>query len=157
MQWLRDQIGTPQTQHNVKTPDAYRAAAKEAMARLGVRPRIVKKGERPAAFVSDGRWVVLCPCGNGCIASREWGLAVCYECGAEYEPVFPDDADDAEAVLLARTGATDRHYFPDAKLARRHGLARAETAADLVEENRARGLKDRAGKLKDREDRDGVD
>ncbi len=140
MYWLQQGIGRPQQAHGVQSPDEYREAVKAFLLRHGLKPVLCERPERPVAYVSDGRWVVDCDCGNGCIASPEWGLALCFECGGAYHPPFPSDLADVEAVLLARPHPRDRHYFPEAELARARGIARAETVHDLRRENQAHGI-----------------
>lgn len=138
--WLRDVIGTPKELHGVESADAYIAKAKAFLVRHGQKPSIREVAERPDAYISDGRWVCRCACGNGCAAHPEWEIAVCFECGTLYRPVFPDGRQLAEAVLLARPHSHNRHYFPTDETARIHGIPKRETVLGLARENRARGL-----------------
>lgn len=129
--------------------DEYLTRAKQSLLARGVPPLLREHPDRPAAYISDGRWVVDCPnfpCRNGPSASPEWGIAVCFECGAVITPVFPDDLAAAEDVLLARIDPLARHFFPDERIAHRKGLVRAETVKDLEKENRAAGLPVRRGR-----------
>lgn len=80
------------------------------------------------AWISGGRWVITCECGNAPSASVDWNLAACFECGAIYRDVkFPDDRERLEQLLLARPNRQNRHWLP------------RETAADLADENRRHG------------------
>jgi hypothetical protein len=123
--------------HNVHTPAEYRARALQVMHDTFVamgrpdRPRIVKRGQLPA-YVSGGAWVVKCGCGNSPRVEPAWALAVCFECGAEYEAVMPDDWEEGEKALLARD-LKHRHWFPVAGMRPDH---KGENARDLERENR---------------------
>jgi len=122
-------IGGPQQAHGVRSEAEYRRTAKAFLLRHGVKPMLVERDDRPTAYISDGRWVIDCDCGNGPSGSPDWGIAICYECGSVYRPLFPVDLTDVEMVLLARPRASNRHYHPD-----------RESIADLRRENRAHGL-----------------
>ena len=126
---LSKRIGRPVQAHGVNSEAQFRLAAKRFLGRHGKRPVLVPRVERPAAYISASRWVVDCDCGNSPSASPEWGLAVCYECGAEYSPIFPGDMEEAEKALLRRE-VKNRHYFPS-----------KETAEDLKAENSKRGVR----------------
>lgn len=137
MWWLMDKIGTPEDAHNVRSPQDYVAMARKVLSGNGVRPGRVHAVAAPVeAYVSDGRWVVQCACGNGPSAHPEWRLAVCFLCGAILEAVFPPNWRTGEAILLAREAPTRRHWFPHERVARRHGIERAESVLALARENR---------------------
>jgi hypothetical protein len=144
--WLREQIGTPRQAHGAASADDYRRMAQRFIGRLGGRKELRKASTRPVAYVSAGRWVIDCPCGNGASAhpGGEPGypdpIAVCFECGVEFRPTFPTDWEDAEAALLARPNVGHRNYFPRLDAALRRGIGRAEKARDLEAENEVFGL-----------------
>lgn len=104
-----------------------------------------ESGQRPTAYVSDGRWVCDCSCGNSPSVDPEWRLAVCFRCGAIIRPLVPPDVGAAEAALLARPHPSLRHYFPGHKEARKWGLPVRERAPDLERQNLENGLPARAG------------
>lgn len=132
-------IGRPQLMHRVDTPEAYR---NHALANIvdewrrggapGKMPGLRDVAERPPAYVSDGRWVCDCDCGNGVAVAPEWTLGVCCSCGAVYRPIVPTNWQAVEIELLRAPKERHRHYFPDAKLAARYHLPRAHRLADLV-------------------------
>lgn len=140
MRWLDRVIGRPEQAHRVKTPEEYRQKAQAFLLRHGASPVLRERTEQSPAYVSDGRWVCDCDCGNSPSVSPEWGMAVCFECGSVWQPTMPADYREAERILLARSSVFNRHYFPTDHLARRRGLVRAETVADLRRENRAHGF-----------------
>ncbi|MFH1604556.1 MAG: hypothetical protein ABIH03_11685 [Pseudomonadota bacterium] len=140
MRWLQNTIGRPQQAHGVGSPDAYRRRAKAFLLKHGVPPILIERGEHPMAYVSDGRWVCDCDCGNGPSVSPEWEMAICLECGSVYVPTMPADYERAETVLLKRPSPKFRHWFPDARVALRKGIGRAETLADLRDQNRLAGV-----------------
>lgn len=136
---LRDRIGTPETQHRVGTAEDYVAWVRQAHVNLGGTPQdVAPSGLTLDAYVSDGRWVVQCPCGNGPSAHPEWKIAACVECGAVHGVRVPRDWRRGEAALLGREHPHQRHWFPTDETARAHGLERHETVATLLRENRAR-------------------
>lgn len=139
------QIGTPEHAHGVATPADYRTFALNVYRSLLPRHKrgeaaLRERKERPVAYVSDGRWVIDCECGNGPSAHPEWELAICCECGSLYRPRFPKDREAVERVLLARPHPTRRHFFPHKQLSKRVGMKRAETLRDLIRENAERGV-----------------
>lgn len=142
---LHGKIGTPAEAHAVTSAAEYRALAARHLARAGLVGALHDDPAPLPAFVSAGRWLVMCPCGNGPSAhpggAEGWPepVAVCFECGAVYRPVFPPLRAAAEEVLLARPHFSHRHWFPDPASAGRRGL-RPERVEDLVRENRARGV-----------------
>lgn len=138
MNWLQDAIGGPRECLQVDSPEAYELWARRV--RMGMRaPAALKRATRSQpAHVSDGRWCFDCPCGSAGLASHEWGVGICVDCGVIHPVTFPDDRAEAEATLLARPNVLHRHYFPHAATARRRGLARGETVEHLEAENVAR-------------------
>lgn len=104
----------------VNTEADYRARQAEALAALArAYPNLPWQGARvvaelPSAFVSGGRWLVECSCGNCPALAPEWGgLALCYECGAVYEGVAqPVDAEEIERLLVARKHPSMRYWNP---------------------------------------------
>ncbi|MGE0464598.1 MAG: hypothetical protein AB7Q16_24790 [Vicinamibacterales bacterium] len=70
--------------------------------------------ERPPVFVSGGKWLIECACGNCPAVAPEWeGLACCYECGAVYTGlVLPPEADEIERLLVARPRLGNRNWVP---------------------------------------------
>jgi hypothetical protein len=81
-------------------------------------------------FVAGGRWQLRCTtpeCGNCPAVQPEWGLALCWDCGAIYEGLSVPDAEAIERVLLRRL-MVHRNWMPP------------ETVADLERENLAHGL-----------------
>lgn len=105
---------------NVKSERDYRAQQARYLAKFcesypnmpQPKARIVTP--HPPAFVSGGRWLVECACGNcPAIEPTYNGLALCYECGAIYEGVeLPADAAAIEQALVARPNMADRYWNP---------------------------------------------
>ncbi len=141
MYWLQHRIGRPREAHGVNSPEEYMQRAKEFLLRHGQRPTLrERQGPQPTAYVSDGRWVCDCDCGNGPSVDPEWRLAVCFECGSVWRPVIPARYREAEQLLLARPDVRNRHWFPDRKAAARAGLTRPETLEDLRRDNQLMGI-----------------
>jgi hypothetical protein len=90
--------------------------------------------EALSAWVSGGRWIVMCPCGGAQLAAREDHRFFCIDClnagvGGQWRRVnWPDDAADIEAVLLRRPDPETRTWLP------------TQTLTDLVAENAEHGL-----------------
>lgn len=129
-----NRIGRPLEAHGARTPTEYRARQAQHIADIKVaRPELAWRdpflsSETPTPFVSGGRWVVMCGCGNAPSYDPDWRLALCFECGASYERVPPPDrSDHGEAVLMARPAMTQRHWLV------------GETLRDLIAENIAHG------------------
>jgi hypothetical protein len=133
--WPSDSLLTPLHVHGARTADEYRALQRRVISNgkaqrpaLGWREPWVVPGGREA-FVSGGKWIVSCDCGNGPSADPTWTIACCFECGAVYEDVsFPADAAEIERLLLARAKVGTRHWRV------------SETAADLARENAQHGV-----------------
>ena len=86
--------------------------------------------EAPGAepFVVDGKWIVVCACGDAPMASPEWDEARCFGCGAIYRGlVWPADRLEIESMLLRRPAAV-RTWLP------------GETVDDLREQNLSHGV-----------------
>jgi len=139
MQFLERSIGGPRECLGVDSREAWERKAKTIRVRMGLPPRLTEAAEKRAAFVSAGRWVFDCPCGSAGLASHEWGVGICPDCGTVYGVTFPRNREAVEAALLERP-VGNRHYFPDAEVAERRGLGRAERLSDLRQENDLRGL-----------------
>ncbi len=139
---LENEIGRPQHVHRVNSEQEYRAAASRFLD-LNGQPAVLRERnaeQQPAAYISDGRWVCDCDCGNCPSASPEWGIAICFECGSVWRPIIPREAEAAELVLLERPNPRNRHYLPAERPAVRKGLMRAETLDDIKNENVSHGL-----------------
>jgi hypothetical protein len=86
------------------------------------------------AWVSGGRWIVMCPCGGAQLASREDHRFFCVDClnaqvGGQWRTVtWPEDAEAIEAALLARPESHTRTWLP------------TETLSDLLAENAEHGV-----------------
>lgn len=105
---------------NVRTEQDYRNRQAEAIKKgMDLYPNLPWKApwvnDLPLeVFVSGGRWLVECPCGNCPMVAPEWGnLALCYECGAIYDKlVMPVDAHLIEAMLVLRKTLGLRYWNP---------------------------------------------
>ena len=121
--------------HGVSSPDAYRAFHAATLAAQRVRaphrnlpepwiclvPRDV--------YVTFGKWLIRCVCGNAPSVSPEWRLACCLECGAVFESLsIPDDYQAIESMLLARPALVNQAWL------------QPETVDDLAAENAAHGV-----------------
>jgi hypothetical protein len=135
-------IGNPTVIWQLGTPDEYRSFIRARRAAEGVPPALRVAPDPLPAFVSEGRWVVECPCGNGPSAHPEWLLALCYFCGTEYSVTMPPDWRDVETELLKRPYPHQRNFLPDVELgvARKLGLAEAETLSSIIAENAKAGI-----------------
>jgi len=136
----------PRSVYRVTTSLDWIVHAKDFLARNGKPPILVERVEQPPAFISAGRWVVKClfPCSGGMMASPEWNLAICYECGSLFRPIFPENWKEIESVISQRPTADVMNYFPDPVIAFEYGVAkldesgsglRGETIDDLIREN----------------------
>lgn len=141
MDHLRDVIGGPRECLRVDSREAYLRKAKEIRVALGLRDPELRPGtETLTPHVSDGRWVVDCPCGSAGLASHEWNIGICVDCGTIHPLRFPRDRAAVEAELLARPHPLQRHFFPATESAERRGLPAGETLASIRRENNARGV-----------------
>lgn len=154
--FLDDRIGGPREGLRVDSLAAYEDKVRKIRAGYGLAGALKRSSVALPAYVSDGRWVVDCPCGSGALASHEWAVAICPDCGTIHPAAFPDDREMVEAVLVARP-ARNRHYFPHEDTAERRGLARAERLEDLEDENVAHGydVGRRAEQVRKRQERKG--
>lgn len=86
--------------------------------------------DRPPVFISGGKWVIECSCGNCPSVSLAWGgLALCFECGAVYEGLpLPEQAALIAALLAARPRLMDRYWNPHVSV------------SDLQDQNAVLGL-----------------
>ena len=137
-------IGRPDAIWYCRTPEEYvenvRRYRVESGRAAASGVEVYESNLRPTAYVSDGRWVCDCSCGNSPSVEPDWHLAVCSTCGAILRPLVPPDVAAAEAALLARPHPNLRHYFPGSKEARKWGLRVRERAPDLERENVEHGL-----------------
>lgn len=85
---------------------------------------------RLVAYVSEGRWVCDCVCGNGVLATPGLEDVACSECGTVFPVVFPEAKTlaEAEAVLMQRP-RDNRNWYPE-----------TETVLDLKAENAVHGF-----------------
>jgi hypothetical protein len=144
VQWLQGVIGGPRECLGVSSLDAWQNKAKTMRVRMGLSPALRTATRKQPAHVSVSRWVFDCPCGSAGLASHEWGVGICVDCGVIHPVSFPDDRAEVEAVLLDRP-VQNRHYFPARETATRRGFARGERLADITGENEIRGVRRRGG------------
>lgn len=87
-------------------------------------------GSLPSVRVAQGAWQIECAtgCGNFPSVSPEWGIALCYDCGAVYEDIMIPEAAEIERLLVRRQRLANRNWLP------------GETVADLARGNAAHGL-----------------
>jgi hypothetical protein len=129
---LRHRIGNPETAHRVSSPEEYVAWIRVQHVGLGGQPEDVgDSGLELPAYVSDGRWVVQCPCGNCPSAHPEWLVAACVECGAVHRVAVPASWRRGEAALLSREHLRWRTWFPTKELAEKHGRAAPDSIRSL--------------------------
>lgn len=75
----------------VKTREDYVVWQHRMLAELAPHATIHTVADVLQAYVNDGRWVVDCRCGSGCLTRPGWE-ARCGECGAVYDQVtFPKE------------------------------------------------------------------
>jgi hypothetical protein len=124
----------PREHHQVRSADAYRKAHAAAIAkqrRQGARLVVHVDTAPRLARIDFGSWLVDCSCGAGNATDPEWGIALCFGCGAAHTTiVFPDPAIrlNIEAEMLKREGLRNRFWLP------------GETVEQLRTENAARGV-----------------
>jgi hypothetical protein len=123
----------PRECHAVRTAAEYHALQRDVLRRFvaqGLAPGALAPHPSttyPAPYVSTGRWVLDCPCGNAPSVSVAWNLALCLECGAVYTGLtFLADRERIEALLLKRR-RQHRNWKPP------------ETVADLIRQNLVAG------------------
>lgn len=70
------------------------------------------------ARIDHGSWVADCPCGAGMAVEPDWGVALCFGCGAEHSITLPEasDRETLEALLLARPHMKNRNWHPSESL-----------------------------------------
>lgn len=136
----------PRVMHGAKTPAEFAALQRGCVAALRDRfndGRDVHDARHTvAAYVSQGRWVVLCPeCYSGAAVDVEHGEARCFECGAVYQAStdtlrLPSPASLAaiDTILGARPDLRTRNWQP------------GETLRALKTENRQHGVRSAAAK-----------
>lgn len=110
-------ITGPLFAHGVRTPEEYLARQREFIAQMRAAHPAYRWLDpwdaigRPAAFISGGRWVLMCACGNAASVDPDWRLAACFECGAIYRSIeLPADRAAIEAVLLRRPEMRTRNW-----------------------------------------------
>lgn len=98
-------------------------------------PTSTIQGVAATPHVSEGRWVVDCPCGGAQLAAEAQERFFCVEClnewaGGQWVPVeWHADSGKVEAALVKRRDVRTMHWQPD-----------AESLADIRRENRDRGV-----------------
>jgi hypothetical protein len=113
-----NRIGRPLEAHSARDPQAYLERQARHIADMKIaRPDLAWRDpflseERPLPFISGGRWVVMCGCGNAPSYDPDWMLALCFECGAAYQQLAPPAGwRQAEAMLMARPEMKMRHWI----------------------------------------------
>lgn len=139
MDHLTNVIGGPRECLRVDNREAFERRIRTIRVQLGLNPTLRLGTETLTPHVSDGRWVVDCPCGSAGLASSEWNVGICADCGTIHPLRFPRDREAVEAELLARPSPLQRHFFPGKDCATRRGLPAGETLASIRRENEARG------------------
>lgn len=109
---LDDVIGGPRECLRVDSLEAWTLKAMAIRAGLGLRTQLTRSSTTLPAHVSDGRWVVDCPCGSAGLASHEWGVGICVDCGTIHAVAFPVQRKAVEETLLARPNPANRHFLP---------------------------------------------
>lgn len=126
-----DVIATPTQMYSrpdlrivIATPEDLLARHVDALAQFH-KPAQWRCSVPVAASISASRWIVICPhCRGGVSCGPAWEIACCFECGAVCDQiVYPENANELEATLLARPGLYTRNWHP------------AESHEDLVLEN----------------------
>lgn len=133
-------LGPRHLHPGVNSSEDYRRRQYEVLAKGRARyPHLIWPDPFPAAvvppvMVADGAWKVRCvtpDCEEFPIASLEWRVARCLNCGAVYEGlVFPEDASEIERVLVNRPHMATRNW---------NWPTPGETVESLRAENRAHG------------------
>ena len=126
---------TPVHVHGIRTAEEYRALQRRHLHQVRMArpawnvPDPQLATEHPPVIVSGGKWLIVCPCGNGPSVHPEWALALCFDCGKVYEGLtMPEDAAGIEAALMQRPHLWQRQWAP------------GETVGDLLAENAALGV-----------------
>ena len=130
-----NRIERPEDAHNVRTPAEYMRLLANHIARARAsRPSAHIQWPTPhdggpvTPVISQGRWLVACPCGNYPSYDPEWELAVCLDCAAVYKPKPPARWIDIEQCLMRRPLIVNRN------------MEAGETLAVLRRENDEHGL-----------------
>ena len=131
-----DHLATPQDGiPHCSTHAAYIAAHTRQM--TGLRAALPSLGYRlpwaaplgAAVWITGGKFVVVCACGDAPMASLEWDEARCFACGAVYTRLaWPPDLAAVTQALLARPVAATRAWLL------------GETASDLHRQNAEHGV-----------------
>lgn len=121
-------IKRPRQLHGVRSLQEYKLAAIMFGDANDLFAQLWEPEIRPRAYVSHGEWKCDCPCGNWPIADPDWGVAICFQCGALYRPTFPPNVAEIEAILLKRPSTANQNWLPE------------ETALELEAENIVHGV-----------------
>lgn len=98
-----------------------------------LKPQSAPPGQRPKAYVNQGRWVADCPnCNGGIAVSMTDATGACFDCGSIYVINKPNANQIARAEFLLSVRLLDRNRNWD-----RH---RDEDLDDLAAQNIANGL-----------------
>lgn len=123
-------INTAEDAHHVNSPAEWEAGAIAFGKASSSFAELTYRANELYAGVNAGRWLTRCViCENAPSAHPDWQLAICYECGSRYAPIFPDTATRADIEWLLMERATrNRNWLP------------TQTVADLQAENEEAGL-----------------
>jgi hypothetical protein len=104
-------LNGPRTIHAVNNMPEYFIRQAKSCQQFKTTPHVFL-GPCPLPYVSHGRWVLDCPCGNGCAVDPYWGIALCFECGAQFSAIpIPPMIADIEQLLGVRP-MSQRNWFP---------------------------------------------
>jgi hypothetical protein len=130
MAWTQtEKILRPRQLHGVRTPEEYALSARAYGERFGHFEDLETLDAKPLAYINKGEWKTDCRCGNWPIPDPDWGISICFRCGAVTHPVFPENPSEIEAVLLRRPAA-NRNWRPQD----------GETIETLLAENAIHGV-----------------
>ncbi len=105
-------LACPTAAHYRLAHEAQMQALCERFPALGFRAPWVAT-TTPVPYITAGKWVVSCPCGDYPIASPAWNEARCFACGAIYRKLtWPRDREAIEAVLVKHPSALMRKWKP---------------------------------------------
>lgn len=129
-------IMSPLHVHGARTEREYEALQRRMIANGRIAHHALnwrdpwESEDQPPVFISGGKWLVRCECGNAPSVHPEWLVSRCFECGAIYRGLaLPVNADRIEAVLALRPRPSNRAW------------SGSETVEDLVVENVLHGVK----------------
>ena len=105
-------LACPTAEHYRLAHEAQIQALRATYPALGVRMPWVAT-TKPVPYITAGKWVIICPCGDYPLASPVWNEARCFACGAIYRKLkWPRDREAIEAALVARPRALLRCWTP---------------------------------------------